>query len=82
MKYDYSVIYNGKLYRAGEEVPVVTQEKTSEDNDEKITPKNEVPENEGADSEKTDDDKIEEDNTNSEDTGVEPKKSNRKRTKV
>jgi hypothetical protein len=22
MKYDYSVIYNGKFYRAGEEVPV------------------------------------------------------------
>lgn len=22
MKYDYSVVYNGKFYRAGEEVPV------------------------------------------------------------
>lgn len=68
MKYDYSVVYDGKFYRAGEEVPVVTQEKTSEDNDEKITPENEVSENEGADGE--------------EETVPEVKKASKRRTKA
>ncbi len=31
MKFDYSVVYNGKFYRAGEEVPMpVKDEKASE----------------------------------------------------
>lgn len=74
MKYDYSVVYNGKFYRAGEEVPVVTQEKTSEDSDEKITP-----ENEGAGSEKTDG---EEEADGEEETVPEVKKASKRRTKA
>lgn len=79
MKYDYSVIYNGVFYRAGEEVPVVTDEKTSDNNsdensEEKVPEIPEIHENINTDGEKAEDN-----NTNSE---VEPKKSNRKRTKA
>lgn len=44
MKYDYSVIYNGKFYRAGEEVPVKENKKT-EGNAEAKVPKNSGSEN-------------------------------------
>lgn len=73
MKYDYLVIYNGKLYRAGEEVPVVTEEKASVDNEKKIIPENGTPENEGADGEKIDDE---------EETVTEVKKAFKRRTKA
>ena len=41
MKYNYSVIYEGKFYRAGEEVPVVAKKaenKESSENEESNTP--------------------------------------------
>lgn len=41
MKYTHSVIYNGKFYRAGEEVPVKTKEKASDDNSKTTEPKKE-----------------------------------------
>lgn len=44
MKYDYSVIYNGKFYRAGEEVPVKDDKKTA-GNTEVKTPENSDSEN-------------------------------------
>lgn len=46
MKYEHSVIYGGKLYRAGEDVPVVTEEKIFRDNEDKIIPENEAPDGE------------------------------------
>lgn len=67
MKYDYSVIYNGKFYRAGEEVPVVTEKNTSENEENKISV-----ENEGSDIEKTENEEI----------VSEVKKTSKRRTKA
>ena len=68
MNYDYSVIYNGKFYRAGEEVPVKEDKKT-EGNTEAKVPKN--PDSENTYNEDTE-----------EDTEEEHKKSVKRRTKA
>lgn len=72
MKYSYSIIYNGKLYRAGEEVPVVINEKPESETGTAEVKNPEVPVNEDTKAEKPDTDT---------DTG-EVKKTSKRRIKA
>lgn len=74
MKYDYSVIYNGKFYRAGEEVPMKENKDIAEEKAAEVS-------NEAADSAAETDEPTEEVKKVSENEPTEAKRTS-KRTKT